>query len=72
MYGRTGDKNPKSIKVYAVGRKHTFVFASIREAAQHIGISAGYMGALASHKRQSNVYKEYCWFTEKNYPINNT
>lgn len=71
MYGRTGDRNPHSIKVYAIGSGHTLSFASVRLAAQHIGICANYMGVIASHKAKSNFFRGYYWFTEKNYQLNN-
>ena len=70
MFGRTGDKSPRSVRVYAKGKHLTYSFPSIHAAAQHLGISDNYMRVIAAHETKSNFYKGCYWYTEKNYPFN--
>ena len=69
---RIGEKNPGSIKVYALNKDMTIhaVYACIREAGDAMGISDFAMGRWVNHKAKTNEYKGLLWYTEKNLPSN--
>lgn len=69
---RVGEKNPCSIKVYALNKDMTIntVYSCIREAGDAMGISDFAIGRWAKHKTKTNEYKGLLWYTEKNLPSN--
>lgn len=71
-YERIGEKNPNSIKVYALNKDMTInaVYSCIREAGDAMGLSDFAMGRWANHKASTNEYRGLLWYTEKNLPSN--
>lgn len=68
MFGKSGELNPRSQKVFALLGDWTITFPSVKFAARHIGMSPGYMGNVVAHKRPSNRLKGLLWYNQNNFP----
>lgn len=67
---RIGDKNPNSIKVYALNKDMSInkVYSCYREAGDALGVNESTISRRARHLMESNEYRGLLWYNQVNLP----